>query len=127
MRIINIIIAICSVLAIIQTLRLFVREQTPIRSTIVWLFLLISIGVFGLFPGLLDVLMRGVMMENRMFFLCVVAILILYALFFTLSTENAKQKHKTNRLAQEIAILRHELEESIKSSKGSGKNDPGDS
>ncbi len=81
-----------------------------IRSAIVWLLLWASIGFFSLFPNLLDPLMQLAMMKNRMFFILVVAIVIIYTLIFNLSSQMDKVRRTSARLIQEVSLLKHQLE-----------------
>lgn len=110
MRVMNVLIFLLSIYACYKTLWLFSKERTSIRSTLLWVVLWFTIGIFGLFPDLIDYLMLGSMMRNRMFFLFLVAILILYAMFFGQMTESFESRRKINRLAQELAFIKYKLE-----------------
>ena len=110
MRAANIIIFIIAFGGAFWTLRLFLRERTGIRSTFFWVMIWIAIGIFGLFPNLIDFLMGATMMRDRMIFVFVVSILAVYAMLFRQNTENFELKRKLNRIAQELACLRYEVE-----------------
>ncbi|MBT4482101.1 MAG: DUF2304 domain-containing protein [Candidatus Latescibacteria bacterium] len=110
MRIVNLVILFFSTIAVIGTLRLFARERSSIRSTVMWVFIWILIGLFGMFPDLLEPLRVGAMMQNRMYFLFIVAILTLYAMFFRQSTQNTLLQRQVSRLAQELAIVNYRSE-----------------
>ena len=124
MRPINVIIPILVAYAIVLTLRLFARQRSSIRSTVLWILIWLSIGIFGAFPSLIDFVMMGAMMQNRMFFVFMVAILILFAMFFRQSSQNAEYKRQLNRLAQDVAVLRFENEKASKDAKKSGMKEP---
>lgn len=109
MRIANILMFLIGMGATIQTLRLFATNRSSIRSTVLWLGIWLSIAIFGLFPQLLDYLRELTMMGNRMFFLFVVAITVLYAMFFAQSNRYEAMERRLARLTQELAILRYEL------------------
>ncbi len=113
MRIITVAILALALVAASYTVRLFIRDRSSIRATFFWILIWLSIGVFAAFPDLLDFLMRGVMMQNRMFFLFIVAILILYAMFFRQSNQHTMMKRQVSRLAQEIALLRATLDQEL--------------
>lgn len=110
MRVINILIFLCATLAAVQTLLLFARNRSSIRSTVLWTLIWIAIAVLGLFPVLIDMFMVGIQMRNRMFFLFIVAILILFAMLFQQSTRVEDLKRQISRVAQEIALLRFDQE-----------------
>ena len=109
MRVINVLIFTFAILAFVQTIRSFSHHRRAVRSTIVWLTIWFSIGSFGLFPRLLDLLMHSTMMTNRMYFLFVISILILYAFNFRQDSQNNTLARRLDRLTQEIAILRYQL------------------
>ena len=110
MRVIHILIFLCATLAAVQTLLLFARNRSSIRSTVLWTLIWIAIAVLGLFPVLIDMFMVGIQMRNRMFFLFIVAILILFAMLFQQSTRVEDLKRQISRVAQEIALLRFDQE-----------------
>jgi hypothetical protein len=110
MRVINVGIFLLAIIAIIITLRLFKSEKSSIRRTVFWIGVWSSIGMLGLFPQIIDTLMYSTMMRNRMYFLFVVAFLILYGMEFRRSAEMELQQRHIKRLAQEIALLRHQVE-----------------
>lgn len=126
MRVINLLIFILSAFAVFQTARLFIQERTSFRTALFWSLVWLAIGIFGLFPALLDYIMVPTMMKQRLFFVVVIAILILYALSFRQGSENAEVKRKLGRLAQEISLLRYELQDSVKSKDKEGSDSPQD-
>ncbi len=111
MRAINIAIFVLSLLAAFQTLRLFARDRSSIRVTVLWLAIWLLIGVFGLFPQLIDQLLVLAMMGKRKSFFFLVSILILYALGFHQSVQGDQLRLDLKRMAQEISVLRHQLEQ----------------
>lgn len=117
MKTANIILFLIGMGATIQTLRLFATNRSSIRSTVVWLGIWMSIAIFGLFPQLLDYLRELTMMGNRMFFLFVVAITVLYAMSFAQTNRYEAMERRLARLTQELALLRYELTD--------GKDAPG--
>ena len=110
MRTINTIILIFTIFAIFYTIREFRRDRKATRSTILWLSIWICVGVFGVFPQLLDLIMHATMMTNRMYFLFVISILILYALLFQKDSQITFLSRRIDRLTQEIGILNYRLD-----------------
>lgn len=106
MRIVNLLVLLFALFAMAQTLRLFARNRSSMRATALWTVIWGAVGFFGLFPQLLDVIMGWTMMKDRMVFLFIVSILVLYAMMFGQSSQNAALKRQVLRLAQEVAILR---------------------
>lgn len=101
-------------LQIARTLRQVKHEKIGIRSGIIWIILWASIGVGSLFPSIMDIFMRLAMMENRMFFILIIAVFILYATVFNLVSKIEKAERNVAKLVQEIALLRYQLEEKAK-------------
>jgi hypothetical protein len=79
-----------------------------------WSFIWLAIGVFALFPALLDKLMRLVNMGDRSFFLTTGAILILFMIIFYISSSMSRMNRKISKLIREIAILNYKLDEQDK-------------
>ena len=121
MRVINLLICMFAISAFVQTIRSFSHRRRAIRSTILWLSIWLCIGVFGLFPHLVDLLMYSTMMTNRMYFLFVISILILYAFNFRQGSQNNDLARRLDRLTQEIAILQYQLK-NAENSKGKSSN-----
>jgi hypothetical protein len=86
------------------------RETIGIRSATVWLIMWGGIGFFSLFPGLLNAAMRVAQMENRMFFILILSIFILFALSFGLSSRLEKMQRDLAKVIQELAMLNYKLE-----------------
>lgn len=113
LRLVGVLIALFAVLAIIKTVDLFRKDKLTTRLLLVWVILWSSIGFFALFPILLDQLMRLVNMGDRLFFLTTTSILILYILIFHITASLSQTNRKITKLAQEITIINHKLEEKI--------------
>lgn len=110
MRIVNVVVLLISLGAVVHTARLFAKDRAAIRTTVMWIVIWSAIGVFGMFPDLIDVLMVQASMQNRLFFVLMVAVLILYAMQLRQSSENADHARRINRVAQNLALLRYDVE-----------------
>ncbi len=115
---ITIIFALVAVAEIVRTVIRVKREAIGIRSALVWLLMWAGIGFFSLFPGLLNAAMHLAQMENRMFFIMVVSLFILFAIIFNLNSRLDKIQRNVSKLVQEIAILNYKVEDL------SGKGNP---
>jgi|YNPNPStandDraft_1061719.scaffolds.fasta_scaffold06973_5 hypothetical protein len=103
-----------SLVALVQLVRiahLVRQERLGIRSGLVWVLMWAGVGVGSLFPFTMDFLMRFAMMENRMFFILIIAVFVLFALLFDLVSRLEKSERNMAKLVQEIALLRFRLEE----------------
>ena len=78
-----------------------------LRSAFMWAILWASIGLGSLFPSTLDRFMRIAQMGDRMFFVLLLAVFVLFALVFNLASRIEKDQKDIARLVQEIALLRY--------------------
>ena len=86
------------------------REAIGFRSSLVWIALWVGIGIFSLFPSALNYAMRLAQMQNRMFFILVVAVFILFALVFNLTSRLDKMERNIAELVQQLAMVNYKLE-----------------
>ena len=113
--------SLLSLLAIWYTLNSLKKESMGIRSAVAWLLLWFGIGFFSLFPSLLNSVMRLSQMENRMFFILVLAVFILFALVFNLSSRIDRMQTTLARLVQEMAIMNYKVN-GVNETKGKAQN-----
>ena len=102
-----------ALIAIIETWRTFYRlkkDLIGLRSALVWVLMWLAIFVFSLFPQLLDQLMRVAQMQNRMFFLLVIAVFILYALVFNLTSRLDNMRRDLSKAIQALSLLGYKKE-----------------
>lgn len=111
-KLISFVVAFLAAVVISVTIRLFMRDRLTVRIFLMWIFLWIIMGFFALFPGALDYLMGMVTMGNRLVFLFVSAIVIVYVVLFYISSHTTEMNRKVSKLAQEIAILNSKFEKS---------------
>ncbi|MFP4041083.1 MAG: DUF2304 domain-containing protein, partial [Desulfosudaceae bacterium] len=76
----------------------------------IWIAIWGSICVFGIFPDVLNVAMGLVQMQNRMFFILIIAVFILFALVFNQATQLDNMDRNIRRLVREVALLNYKLE-----------------
>ncbi len=108
---VTLIFVFCSLIAIYYTIGRLKKDTIGIRSAVIWFLLWLFIGFFSLFPNLLNAVMRIAQMENRMFFILITAVFILFALAFNLSSRIDHLQRNISRLIQEIAILNQKNDE----------------
>src|SRR6056297_1508117 len=107
----GILFAVIATLAIIYVLQRLRRDAIGIRAAVTWLLLWLAIGFFSLFPTFLDTMMQLAQMENRVLFILLTAVLILFALVFNLSSRLDHQQRDIARLVQELSILNARLDD----------------
>src|SRR5690242_17484403 len=86
------------------------RRHLRGKYAVLWLVLSVAMMVFALVPGLLDGLAElvGVQVPANLLFFA--AILVLLAVVMQLSYESGRLEEETRTLAEEIGILRYEVE-----------------
>lgn len=106
-----------ALVALVQVVRIVLqvrKDRLGIRSGLIWVLMWGGVGIGSLFPSIMDLLMRFAMMENRMFFILIIAVFVLFALVFDLVSRIEKSERNIAKLVQEIALLRFRLEEAHK-------------
>ena len=109
---ITILFAAVSTISVWYTILRIRRDTIGIRSALIWISMWLGIGFFSMFPHLLNPLMRLTQMQNRMFFILIAAVFMLFALVFNLSSKLEKMQRTSSRLIQEMALLRYTIDRS---------------
>jgi hypothetical protein len=91
------------------------RETIGIRSGVIWILLWAGIGLFSIFPELLNTAMRMAQMKNRMFFILVLAVFILFALLSNLASRMDNIQRSIRKMAREIARIDFAMQSKDKS------------
>ena len=107
-HIIALVAALVTLTVIIELSR---RSQLRNKYTVVWLLVGLVIAVFAIAPGMFNYIAHGVGVKSPPNLLVVVAALFLLMVCVYLSWEAGRQEDKTRVLAEEVALLRNELEE----------------
>ena len=87
------------------------RSQLRAKYTVVWLLVGLVIALFAIAPGLFNSIAHSVGVKSPPNLLVVVAALFLLMVCVYLSWEAGRLEDKTRALAEEVALLRNELEE----------------
>lgn len=104
--IIRMLVFLASCLSIWFTLRKYRENALGFRSTLVWVILFFAIAVSSIFPEVPDSVSPVVGMKNRMFFVLLVGILVLYALLFNVTSRLDKIERSMRKLVQDRALDR---------------------
>jgi hypothetical protein len=108
---VHIIALVAAVVTLSVIIELSRRSQLRTKYTVVWLLVGLVIAVFAIAPGLFNSIARGLGVKSPPNLLVVVAALFLLMVCVYLSWEAGRLEDKTRILAEEVAILREELEE----------------
>jgi hypothetical protein len=93
------------------------QERTGIRSALIWFFLWVFIGFFSLFPELLNWATRFAQMESRIIFVLLLAVFVLFAFMFSVTTRLDRMQRNIEKLVQEIALTNFKVETDHKEEK----------
>ncbi len=111
LKLISFFILLLSLLIIVKTVHSFLKDRITIKTAGLWSGIWLAVGVFSVFPALLDFIMKISMMKDRMIFLFVVSIIILYVLSYNQSVAMKSLENKVSRLSQELSLLKFRIEE----------------
>ena len=100
----GIIIVCVSILAIFRLLQRLRRDQIGLRSALVWFLLWCGIGLGSVFPDLLTIASQAIQMGNRILFVLLSAVVVLFALLFNMSSRIDRLERNIARLVQELAL-----------------------
>lgn len=108
-----VIVFIIGLLAIFRIWYFFKNERTTIKNAIFWTVLWIIVGIGILVPNSINLVMKIFMMENRLFFISIVGILIILVIVYDLSLSQKRTERIVAKLVQEMAILNYKLDKNI--------------
>jgi hypothetical protein len=120
-HIIALVSAIVTLSAIIELSR---RRQIHEKFAVVWLLIGVIIAVFAIAPGLFNSLASAVGVKSPPDLLVVVASLFLLVVCVYLSWEVGRLEDKSRLLAEELAMLRRDLDERAPLPPGPGAATP---
>lgn len=108
----HLLLALVSVGAIVFVLRMVRRRQLAGKYALLWLAAVVPLAVLAAFPGLLTWVAErvGVFYPPALFLLVAVAFLFLIVVQF--SYELSRLNERTRALAEEVALLRQERDQS---------------
>ncbi len=102
---------VIALVAIYRTIKNLKDETIGYRSGFIWITIWSGACFFGIFPDSINIAMELVKMNNRMFFVIIVAVFILFAIVFNQVSLIDNMNRNIRKLVREIAILRFKLEE----------------
>lgn len=111
-HVIAIVAAVATISLIVELSR---RRQLPEKYALVWLGVGAVMAIFAIAPGLFNRLAHSMGVKNPPDLLTVLAALFLLVVCVQLSWELGRMQDRTRLLAEEVALLRHDLEASRRS------------
>lgn len=106
----TIIICMFAVFSLVRLLRRLARDGMALRSSLVWIITWLSLAVFSIFPDLLNEIVAAAGMENRLFFLLTIAVLVLAALLFNLTSRFDRMHRDIGLAIRELAIANFRID-----------------
>ena len=107
----QIMVGVVIVLALIGIFRQVYSNKLNLRYALIWMLVGIVVLIFDICPTLLVGLTKLLGMElpvNMLFFL---GFIFALGILFVLTTRVSRQSDEIKRLTQELALLKHKLEE----------------
>jgi hypothetical protein len=102
----------CAALIVFLVVLLRTRRLRE-KYAITWIVLAIGVAVFGAFPGTVEMLARAVGVQTPSNLLFALALIVLLLVCIQLSTEITHLEEETRTLAEEIALLRFDVEQAL--------------
>lgn len=87
------------------------RRHLHEKYAVTWLTVAVAIAVFAVFPGLFNSIAHKVGVKNPPDLLAIIAVLFLLTVCVRLSWEIGRLEDHTRTLAEEVAILRKDLDD----------------
>lgn len=95
------------------------------KYAILWIILALAVCVIGAFPGSVAALARVLGVQTPSNLLFALAIVVLLLVSIQLSTELTSSEEETRKLAEEIALLRFDVDRLAAERPGDAADDPG--
>lgn len=75
------------------------------RTALIWIFLWLSIGIFSIFPDLLDLIIGYLQMDERINFVLLSAVFVLLLFVFDLNMRLYQMQHNWQKVVREKAVF----------------------
>ena len=108
-KLVSFALTIVSLLLVMLTIRQYQRHKLSTRIFLMWLGIWLGIGIFALFPSLLDQIVFFLNMTIRLNFFLILGIFALFMIVFYLSSNITSLSRRVSKLVQENAILEYKL------------------
>ena len=106
-KIVSLVGGIAIVLVMVELLR---RRQLKEKYAVLWLAVALAVGTLAVAPGLLDAVAGRLSVADPVNLLLFVGMLVLLSVCVHLSWECSRLEDETRSLAEEVALLRNQVE-----------------
>jgi hypothetical protein len=120
----TVIIFLFASVMLVRLVQRVARDGVAVRSALVWGVIWLSLAVFSIFPDLLNDVIEATGMGNRLFFLLTIAVLVLFALVFHLTSRVDRMHRDVGLTIRELAIANYRIESLRRGSATGGERLP---
>jgi hypothetical protein len=106
----TVIICIFASIGLVRLLQRVARNGMALRSALVWIITWLCLAVFSIFPDLLNEIVAAAGMENRLFFVLIIAVMALAALVFNLTSRIDRMHRDIGLAIRELAIANYRID-----------------
>jgi hypothetical protein len=107
-KVVSLVGGVAIVLVMLELLR---RRQLKEKYAVLWLVVSVAIAVLAVAPGLLDAVAARLSVADPVNLLLFVGMLVLLSVCVHLSWECSRLEDETRSLAEEVALLRNQVEQ----------------
>lgn len=111
MKLISIIVVIAALLILVSVFFMFKRGRMAYTSLVLWSIIWIGIALFFMFPNSLNSISSFFGMNNRMFFVFTVSIIVLFIFVFINYAMSKRLEMKLTKLVQSVSLLSSKVDE----------------
>jgi hypothetical protein len=106
----TVIICVFASIGLFRVLQRVARDGMALRSALVWIVTWLCLAVFSIFPDLLNEMVAAAGMENRLFFVLIIAVMALGALVFNLTSRIDRMHRDVGLVLRELAIANYRID-----------------
>ena len=107
---VRIVSLVAGVVVLVLMVSLLRRRQLKEKYAVLWLSASVPVAVLAVAPGLLDTVARTLGVADPVNLLLFLAVLVLLGVCVHLSWESSRLEDETRTLAEEVALLRLQVE-----------------
>lgn len=107
---VHIVALVGGLVILVGMVELLRRRQLREKYAVLWLLVAIGVAALAVFPGLLNDVGHALHIADPPNLLLFIAVIVLLLVSVHLSWEASRLEEETRSLAEEVALLRHEVE-----------------
>jgi len=116
-KISGILVIVVAVLGLIFSIKQFRKDKLSTRLLFLWLGIWCVMILFSLFPDFLNFFMSFLNMGNRMLFVSLGAIIIIFIILFYITSAISRLNRKLAQIVRKMALLEDELKDFLNKAK----------